>query len=379
MDDQRIESDDRRHKWVAVTAVVASVVVLTTFRGLLELGFAPAGSRRFAGMPVEYPFLGWFIALWALIADRRRLIGIARLRATVYDWWLSVFGLAGLLWLATSLHRARLLWSTSWVYWFAGTCVLAVFVSSASLRRQGTGLRRGVLPDLLRIIGRPTTWACAIVAFAIAGAAPRSGEIPTGGRAFKRWYSRQRPENTPVGWHVAPVTLVELIDYQCPACRQAATRYKDVLHEATERYGSAFEFVRVDFPLENECNPLGGPKTGGLHPAGCESAAAVRLARQQSRSVEEQVIQWLWDHQRQLTREFVFDGVKRQFGLDLPQHYDELLPHIARDAAVGRALGVSGTPTFLLNGRRLPPIAPEALDAAIAIEIKAASSPGRTP
>lgn len=364
----------RRHERTVAIAVVAGTTVLITFRVLIELGLAPAGLRRFSGLPIEYPFLGWFVALSALMFDRWRLADTDRLRATLYEWWLSILGVAGLFWLGTGLRDARLLGSSSWVYWFAAACVLSVFVSAASVRRTGSGLLRGVVPDFLRILGRPATWVCALVVFAIMGAAPRTGEIPAGGRAFERWYSRQARAETPVTWRVAAITLVELVDYQCPACRQADTLYKDVLRLAKEEYGAAFEFVRIDFPLENECNSAGRGTKGGLHLAACEAAAAVRLAKRLTPSREPEVVQWLWDHQRQMTRESLFDDIKRQFGLDVQPHYPELLRAISEEAAAGRALGVSGTPTFFLNGRRLHLMSPEALKAAIAIEARAAAA-----
>jgi hypothetical protein len=171
---------------------------------------------------------------------------------------------------------------------------------------------------------------------------------------------------------------VELVDYQCPVCQQAATRYGGVLRAVRERYGRRFDFLRVDFPLDNECNSLRGATTGGLHPAACEAAAAVRLARRQSPRVEEDVVKWLWDHQKQLTPELVFDGVNEQFALNVREHYEELRLDVAREAAEGRAVGVLGTPTFFLNGRRLPLVTPEALETAIAVEIDAADGRGRT-
>ncbi len=372
MDEQQPE-DVRRHDRVAVAAIVAGVVALAAFRALLELGFAPTGSRQQGRIPVEYVLAAWFTALAALVADRRHLSGIAKVRATAFDWWLSVIGVTQLLIYADVWRRARLLTSTSWVYWFSGACMLTVFISSACIDRRGAGLLSSVARDLIRVLGRPTTWACAIVALGVLGFAPRSGEIPPPGPAFTRWYLRQKRTDVPVGWRVAPVTLVELIDYQSPICRQVAARYAQLLGVAKKRYGDAFRFVRIDFPLEYECNSFGGATTGGPHPAACESAAAVRFASRQRPSREEDVIQWLWDNQSQLSREYIFDGLKSEFGLNLQPDYDQLAAEIGRETASGRALGVHVTPTFFLNGRRLPIVTSDVLEAAIALEVAAAA------
>jgi protein-disulfide isomerase len=360
-----------RHARVVKIACMLGASSLVAFRILVELGFGPSGGLRIHGVPLEYVCLVWFITLWALQSDRSRLSRPAQLRGTLYEWWLSILAVAGTIWLISDLAASRTLGSASFVYWFACGCAFSVFLSASAVQRDGDiGVARGVFSDIVRVSGRPTTWACVIAALSVLAAAPRSSSMPTGGRTFVRWYARQARISMPVSWQVRPVTLVELIDYQCPVCRTAAGRYGEVIADAYAEYGDSFGFVRVDFPLENECNASreSGP-TGGLHLAACEAAAAVRLARGQSGQLERQVVEWLWQHQSRLTRDTVFDGIQRQFGLDIRGRYDGLLPAIRRQAAEGRRLGVVGTPTFYLNGRRLPLLEAETMRLAIAIEI----------
>jgi hypothetical protein len=205
---------------------------------------------------------------------------------------------------------------------------------------------------------------------AMLAAAPRSSPIPAGGQAFARWYTRQAKVQLPTAWQIAPVTLVEFIDYQCPICRQAAPIYQQVIDGATNQYGSQFAFESIDFPLDYECNaPDPTVARGGPHPAACEAAAAVRLARRDSEAEERRVIQWLWDHQSELSRDVIFDGVKSDFGFDVRERYADVLPGISTDAAAGRRLHVSGTPTFLLNGVRLPLLSATAMREAIELEV----------
>jgi protein-disulfide isomerase len=167
------------------------------------------------------------------------------------------------------------------------------------------------------------------------------------------------------------VTLVELVDYQCPVCKRAAAEYEAPIRSAETKFAGMFGFVRVDFPLATECNNLGGLRGGpGLHPAACAAAAAIRLARRDGPEREDEVRDWIWSHQDQLTRDFVFDGVRSQFGLDVRSQYNEVLPSIRTDTADGRRLRVSGTPTFFLNGRRLPFLAPATMETAIGLEIE---------
>lgn len=360
-----------RHSSVVTIACLFGASSLVAFRVLVELGFGPRGGLRIAGLPHEYIGLTWFLALWALESDSANLSEPARLRGTLYQWWLSILAVAGTIWLVDDLGSWPSIRSAALVYWIACGCWFSVFLSAASIQRNRIGVARGVFPDAVRILGRPTTWVCAIAAISVLAAAPRSSAVPTGGRAFLRWYSMQPRQTVPESWRVRPVTLVELTDYQCPVCREAAIRYKDMLSEVSAKYGDSFAFIKADFPLERECNSSNGlGTTGGLHQAACEAAAAVRLARIKSPAQESQVTEWLWEHQRALTRELVFDGISRHFGLDVRAHYDELLPVIAREAAQGRQLRVTGTPTFFLNGRRLPLLDAAAMRLAITAEIE---------
>lgn len=364
--------ESARHSRVVAAAVLIGTATLVSFRLLLEAGFAPAGSLFVIGVPLEYAWIVWFLAAWALHADRRALSDAAWLRLTVYEWWLGILGLAGAMWMVQTLISARLITTAAWAYWIACACSIAVFLSAASINRTAhIAVARSLITDTIRILSRPVTWACAISAIGVLAFAPRSMEVPARGAAFQRWYSRQVPMAVPASWQVTPVTLVEIVDYQCPVCRRAESQYRDVIEKAEAAYGDSFGFIRVDFPLENECNSSDGVRTaGGLHLASCEAAAAVRAAGLVGRVQQERVVEWLWAHQSQLTPDVVFDGVTKEFGIDVRRQYHALLPDIRRDATEARRLRVSGTPSYFLNGRQLPLVTAEAMSAAIATEMR---------
>jgi 2-hydroxychromene-2-carboxylate isomerase len=84
--------------------------------------------------------------------------------------------------------------------------------------------------------------------------------------------------------------------------------------------------------------------------------------------MENDVIEWLWQHQQDLSRDRVFDGVRDRFGLDIRPKYAALLPEIMASTAEARRMGVRGTPTFFLNGVQLPFVSTDALNEAIALE-----------
>jgi protein-disulfide isomerase len=54
--------------------------------------------------------------------------------------------------------------------------------------------------------------------------------------------------------------------------------------------------------------------------------------------------------------------------------YASVLPEIRKDIELGHALGVTGTPTFFINGVRIfSGLKPEYLDAAVAYELRTAA------
>ena len=57
---------------------------------------------------------------------------------------------------------------------------------------------------------------------------------------------------------------------------------------------------------------------------------------------------------------------------DFDARYDSVLQLVKGDIEQGGQLQVQGTPTFFLNGIRLPGLRPEFLDAAIGLEMKRA-------
>src|SRR5207244_8047085 len=90
---------------------------------------------------------------------------------------------------------------------------------------------------------------------------------------FDRWFQAQPYSPIAVPSDGAKVVIVKFNDYQCPPCRQTFMNYKSVLAKFQKSNPGQVKFITRDFPLESECN------SGGPHPASCEAAAAVRMAR----------------------------------------------------------------------------------------------------
>ena len=154
----------------------------------------------------------------------------------------------------------------------------------------------------------------------------------------------------------ASVTVVEFTDYQCPTC--AVTQ--PVLEKLIAEYGDRVRFVVRDFPLQ-------------MHADARKAAEAAEAAREQGKYWD--FIAILFRNQsalkpaqlKQYAQVLGLDRAKFDAALDDGRYGDK----IDRDLIDGQKLGVSGTPTFFVNGRRAKDITYDTLKAAIEEALKA--------
>src|SRR4029453_11558452 len=114
------------------------------------------------------------------------------------------------------------------------------------------------------------------------------------------------------------------------------------------------------YPLAPECN---SSVTSVVHPAACAGAVAVRLARMNGKEIEMQ--EWLYSNQQGLTRDAVRQAAQNIAGVrNFDQEYARQLALVRQDAEMGGRLKIDGTPTFFINGVRVPgALPPEYLNA----------------
>ena len=179
-----------------------------------------------------------------------------------------------------------------------------------------------------------------------------------------QWWEMQPKETLPVDGGGAKVVVVKFNDYQCPLCGTTYKHYKPVF----KSHAGAVQFITKHYPLESECNP--GVNAG--HFAACEAAAAVIMAR--ARGTSEKMEDWLFDHQGPpiLTPDQVKAAARDVAGItDFDAQYVTALKEIREDAQLGTQLKVNSTPTFFINGRRLPQtLEPQHLNVLLEIELK---------
>jgi len=137
----------------------------------------------------------------------------------------------------------------------------------------------------------------------------------------------------------ARVVIVEFSDFQCPFCKRVLVTVKQLI----ELYPGQVKWVFRDFPIER------------LHPTAPKVHEAARCAGAQGKFWEyhdvlfERAPRYAPEALEQYARELALDGPAFVRCLDGGAHRDA----VARDIEEGKRLGVTATPTFFINGRKL--------------------------
>jgi protein-disulfide isomerase len=135
----------------------------------------------------------------------------------------------------------------------------------------------------------------------------------------------------------APVVIVEFSDYHCPYCQRFES---ETLPQIMDTYGDEVRFVYRDFPVVG----------GEVHAVAAECA-------------DEQDNFWpyhdaLFDQPDRFSSMDDFVTLAGELGLDTDafsqcMESEDIQAEIVKDYQDGRSYGVTGTPTFFINGRRL--------------------------
>jgi protein-disulfide isomerase len=202
---------------------------------------------------------------------------------------------------------------------------------------------------------------------ASAAAAPQALDA-TQQAAFETYYKQQPRVPLPVANDGAKVVVVKFNDYMCPPCKQTYLEYKPILARWQATRPGLVKLVVKDYPLDPACN-ANTPQ--GQHLGSCEAAVAVRLAREHGRA--EAMEEWLYQNQSTISRATARQGA-REIGrvTNFEERFPSVVELVKGDIALGSQLRVTGTPTFYINGVKLPGLRPEFFNAAIEYELKQA-------
>ena len=169
-----------------------------------------------------------------------------------------------------------------------------------------------------------------------------------------------RPDSPYLGPADAKVTVVEFFDPECEACAAV----EPALMELMKKYDGEVKLVARYFPLHNNSTLAAG---------------LIEAAAQENPDLRWRMRDYLFQKQKDWgeqqnpqTSKFLeyaegmgLDRAKAQATMESAAVRDLL----ARDRKDGEAAGVTGTPSFFVNGTPLPELSLEALESAIKTEL----------
>ena len=157
---------------------------------------------------------------------------------------------------------------------------------------------------------------------------------------FSKVYNIESGHSYIKGPENAPVTIVEVLDLQCPYCAHFHPELMETLKSYPE---GKIRYMIKNFPLP-------------FHPQARPAAKAALAAGEQGKYWE--MVDKLLEHGRELS-EAKFAEIAKELGLnvekflkDYKQKDDLWEKYISEDFALCRKIDVRGTPTFFINGRK---------------------------
>jgi len=251
-------------------------------------------------------------------------------------------GILGGSWLVTRLTRGRLQPPVGWVAVAGGGTIAGIgFTVSllvATLAFHGLQLEEAKLGILSAALGASIlTW----LLFRATALLPRRARIRAllgTAEPLTDLYLDVDPDRDHIrGPREAPVTIVEYGDFECPYCGQAEPVVRELLRDFGE-----VRYVWRHLPLND------------VHPRAQLAAEAAEAAANQGAFWE--IHDLLLAHQDALSPSDL-TGYAEQLGLDFDRFTSDLRElagagRIAEDVDSADLSGVTGTPTFFINGRR---------------------------
>jgi Na+/H+ antiporter NhaA len=245
-------------------------------------------------------------------------------------------------WLPSRLSRGRLRPPVGWVAVAGGGTIAGIgFTVSlliATFAFHGTDLEEAKLGVLTAALGASTVTWLLFRATALLPRRTRVRALLGTAQPLTDLYLDVDPERDHIrGPDDAPVTLVEYGDFECPYCGQAEAVVRELLRDFAD-----VRYVWRHLPLND------------VHPRAQLAAEASEAAAAQGSFWEMHGL--LFDHQDALAPRDLL-GYAERLGLDIERFTDDLHEHtgaarVADDVDSADLSGVSGTPTFFVNGRR---------------------------
>lgn len=146
------------------------------------------------------------------------------------------------------------------------------------------------------------------------------------------------------GANTTGVTLIEYGDFQCPACAS----YYPVLKDVKAKYGDKISFQFRNYPLVS------------IHPNAMAAHRAAEAAAKQNKFWEmHDMLYERWASWKDSTSApTIFESYAQELGLDMTKYRQDVADPATKavidaDKAEGDKIGVTGTPTFVLDGKKI--------------------------
>lgn len=148
----------------------------------------------------------------------------------------------------------------------------------------------------------------------------------------------------------APITIVEFSDFECPYCRSFVNETLPLLMENYIDTGKV-KLVYRDFPLPS-------------HEQADDAAQAAECVRASEGTPNDELYYQMhdilflnsakWAGQADV-KPILIDLAMSEMNVDIATclNNDEMLDEINQDYTAGKSYGISGTPTFFINGKKL--------------------------
>ena len=188
---------------------------------------------------------------------------------------------------------------------------------------------------------------------------------------LEQWWAMQTASpNFPFENEGAKVLVVEFADFQCPHCKQMYLAYKPILDRLLAQHPKDVRFIFKTWPISSKCNP----SVPGINfQATCEASAAYQMAK--ANGTDEKMKDWFFVNQEQISLATVKRMAEEIAGVkDFDGEYQKVIGQVRTDASVGTSLGVNSTPSFFVNGKRIPGggMPPQYFEALLDLELKKA-------
>ena len=345
---------------------------------------SPYGSVR--GVPVALIGVVWFVFVLLLAVADKWGSAATRDGLSTYLFVCATVALAAILYFAYAAFFVLKVVCVLCLLTYAAVIGLFV-VAGFSTKIPMINIPRRFVRDVGAVVRRPLAIGVILLFMAGAGSAvaffprervvalvppePVTVSAPQDLRAeFDKYWEYLPREVVPVPSGGAAVLIVKFTDFECPMCATTHRDLRPILAKYEAQLPGAVKLVSKMFPLQPECNAT---VLRPFHAAACDAAAAWIMARGKGRS--EAMEDWLYTNQLVLSPAMVREGA-RTVGLigDYPSQYPRVLEEIKGDVALGRLLSINSTPTFFMNGVRMPTamVAPQYFDMAIAYELRRA-------